>query len=961
MNSVAEEINDILMHYGTPRHSGRYPWGSGKDPYQRTGDFLSRIELLKKEGWAETPDNIMKEFGMTTTQYRAEKGLAKNERRLLDQQMARSLSKDGLGSTEIARQMTERLGRNIGESTVRNYLNKEIKADAAKATADLIKNRIKETGGLVDIGAGTEIELNISKEKMKQAVALLENEGYVVLTGGMPQVTNKGQQTITKVIGPPDTQKKDFYKFTEGEQNIYSLNEYITRDGGISFEKKFHYPESLDSSRLKILLGNEIGPDGTRGVDKDGVIEIRRGCQDLDLGNSHYSQVRILVDGTHYLKGMAVYSDNLPDGVDVLFNSNKTDKADALKKIKKDPDNPFGSAIKDAEKGGQYWYIDSKTGEKKLGLINKRADEGDWTEWKDKLPSQFLSKQSLSLAKKQLGLAIYDKQSEFDAINSLTNPTIKKHLLNKFADECDSAAVHLQAAALPGQKYHVIIPINTLKDNEIYAPGYDNGTQLALVRYPHGGTFEIPILTVNNKNQVAKNVIGMDSIDAVGINKKNADRLSGADFDGDTVMCIPTNNGKTKIKSTPALKELEGFEPKDIYRFDSVKTDSNGKEHYYRNGKEFKIMNNTQNEMGKISNLITDMTLLGASDSEKARAVKHSMVVIDAEKHKLDYRQSEIDNDIQSLKNLYQNGGGASTLISQSKGQYSVTKRQGEAIVNIKGHKDYDPSRPEGSLIYKTADDAFYTVTKTNKRTGEVTTVTKERKQKSTNMAETDDARSLISKADTDMERVYADYANTMKGLARTARITASSTGKIAVSKEAKAKYANEVKSLKDKLDVALVNAPKERQAQVLANVEVNRKLREAKNSLRKTNPNATESELNKMARKEIDVKKTSQQSLSKYREEMNSVSRNKRSIKITDQEWLAIQKGAISENTLQRILNNTDIDDLRQRATPKATSTLSQAKINKIKQMKQSGNYTLVEIAKATGVSTSTVSDYLK
>ena len=92
----------------------------------------------------------------------------------------------------------------------------------------------------------------------------------------------------------------------------------------------------------------------------------------------------------------------------------------------------------------------------------------------------------------------------------MTNPTIKKHLLSKFADECDSAAVHLQAAALPGQKYHVIIPVNSLSDNEVYAPNYDNGTKLALIRYPHGGTFEIPILTVNNKNAAAKKLLGSD-------------------------------------------------------------------------------------------------------------------------------------------------------------------------------------------------------------------------------------------------------------------------------------------------------------------------------------------------------------------------------------------------------------------------------------------------------------------
>lgn len=166
------------------------------------------------------------------------------------------------------------------------------------------------------------------------------------------------------------------------------------------------------------------------------------------------------------LAAMAVYSDDLPDGVDVMFNTNKkkgTPTSDVLKKVKDDPDNPFGSLIK---AGGQSYYIDSD-GNRQLSLINKRAEEGDWGEWADKLPSQFLSKQSLSLVNKQLNLAASDKMAEFDEICSLTNPTVKKSLLKSFADDCDSAAVHLQAAALPRQKYQVILPITSMKDNEV--------------------------------------------------------------------------------------------------------------------------------------------------------------------------------------------------------------------------------------------------------------------------------------------------------------------------------------------------------------------------------------------------------------------------------------------------------------------------------------------------------------
>lgn len=915
MNPVLEEMQE-LMHYGMPRRSGRYPWGSGDDPYQHGRDFLARIEELKKNGWTETPDNIKKEFGLTTTQYRTEKALATSQRRQLDVARAKSLKEDGLGATEIGRRM------GLNESTVRSLLNEksEVRMKEAEKTADFLEQQIKEKG-MIDVGAGVERELNISKEKMNQALHILEERGYPVYGGRVDQVTNAGKKTTLKVVCPPGTEHKEIYNFDK----INTVTDYVSHDGGETYDK-FVFPKSMDSKRLKIRYAEEGG------IEKDGIIEVRRGVDDLSLGNSHYAQVRILVDDKKYIKGMAVYSDDLPDGVDVVFNTNKKSdvaKLDVLKNIKSDPDNPFGSLIK---AGGQSYYID-KDGKKQLSLINKTREQGDWDEWKDKLPSQFLSKQSLSMAKKQLGLAIADKEAEYDEICSLTNPTVKKHLLQSFADDCDKAAVHLQAAALPGQKYHVIVPISSLKDTEVYAPNYENGSKLALVRYPHGGTFEIPILTVNNKHATAVKLLGKDAIDAVGINSKVAERLSGADFDGDTVMCIPTHDksGKVKITSTPPLKGLEGFDPKTAYP--------------EREG--MKYMKNTGTQMGIVSNLITDMTLKGATQDELARAVRHSMVVIDAEKHKLDYKQSEIDNGIAALKKKYQgnydeNGRyhqGASTLISRAKSEVSVDKRQGTPKVNVKGKEWYDPSKPEGSLIYKTADDLEYTVTKTDSRTGKTTTTVKTRKQQSTKMAETDDAYSLVSDTDTPMERAYADYANKMKAMANSARMEMISTGKIQYSATAKAAYQKEVDSLSAKLNTALLNAPRERRAQLLANTEVNAK--------RQANPDM----------KPGDVKKAGQQALTKYRD---SVSAKRQPIVITDREWEAIQAGAISENVLTKILNNTDVDNLRQKATPRATSTLSTAKINKIKSMRNS-NYSLQEIARSLGVSTSTVSSYLK
>lgn len=886
---------DELMHYGVKRRSGRYPYGSGKDPYQHSGDFLARVDELKKEGLSET--EIAKAMGMTTTQYRAQKALAKDERRAIEVATAKDLRSKGYSLNEIA----EKMGY-ANDSSIRSLLNEnsEARMNQAKVTADYLKKVVDEKG-MIDIGTGVERELGISKEKLNQALDILAEEGYPVYKGGVPQVTNPGKQTNLKVLCPPGTEHKEIYNY----ENIHSVKDYemILTEDGTKVRPAFVYPASMDSKRLQICYAE----DG--GIQKDGVMEIRRGVEDLSLGNANYAQVRILVDGDRYLKGMAVYADDLPDGIDIRFNTNKTSDVpmrDVLKKVKDDPDNPFGSLIK--EHGGQSYYID-KDGNEKLSLINKRAEEGDWGEWADKLPSQFLAKQSKSLIDKQLGLAIADKQAEFDEICSLTNPTVKKALLESFADDCDSAAVHLQAAALPRQKYQVILPVNTLRDNEIYAPNYKDGEQVALVRYPHGGTFEIPILTVNNKHRDAKNMLG-NAEDAVGINSKVAERLSGADFDGDTVMVIPTG-GKIKITSTPPLKGLENFDPKMQYP--------------ERPG--MKYMKNTQTEMGKISNLITDMTLKGATQSELARAVRHSMVVIDAEKHKLDYKQSEIDNDILSLKQKYQahadgdGYGGASTLLSRAKSETSVAKRKGSPII--------DPET--GKQTWKTADDLTYIDKKTGKE--------KTRTQPSTKMAEVDDAYELVSDMSNLKEVAYANYANKMKSLANEARKTMVNTGKIAYSASAKETYQEEVKSLNAKLDVALMNAPRERLAQVMANSTVKAK--------KQDNPDMTKAE----------IKKEGQRALTAARKAVNA---QRQTIDITDREWEAIQAGAISENKLTQIINNTDIDVLRQRATPRTTTTLSPAKISKMEHMQNSG-YSTSQIAEALGVSPSTVSKHLK
>ena len=918
-------IEDVMIHYGVSvmdgapgRGSGRYPWGSGENPKQRTDTFMSRYNEYAGQGLTEK--EIAEKMGTTTTKLRVQLSYAKSQKRMQLVDQAKALRKEGKSLNEIA----EIMGFD-NDSSVRSLLNEnaETRMRQSTATADKLRELVNEKGFL-DVGPGAERELGVSRTKFDQALYILEMEGYDTFNRRIPQATNPAQKTTLKVLTPPGTEYSEIYDSSK----IHSVGDYaISYDDGETFHKPFEFPSSMDSKRLMI----NYAEDG--GLQKDGVIELRRGVKDLDLGDSKYAQVRILVDGTHYLKGMAVYADDLPDGVDVRFNTNKT-QGTPLEKVLKpvkttkdgeiDRDNPFGSLIK--EKGGQSYYLDDK-GKEHLSLINKRADEGDWGEWADKLPSQFLAKQPIALIKRQLGIAIEDKQAEYDEIKSLTNPTVKRKLLEDFADGCDKNAVTLQAAALPRQKYQVILPLTSVSENEIYAPNYNDGETVALIRYPHGGLFEIPVLKVNNKNTEGKRVIGTNPKDAVGINAKVAERLSGADFDGDTVMVIPFGKNY-KIASQPPLKGLEGFDPKAEYKIPEG------------NPNHVKLMTkaNTQKQMGVVSNLIMDMTLAGAKPEELARAVRHSMVVIDAEKHKLDWKRSESDNGIAELKRKYQgqydeNGQyreGAATLITRAKSQVSVPKRQGSGVI--------DPET--GKKTYKTADDLYYETSRVDKKTGEVITKQKMRTQQSTKMAETDDAYPLVSYRRTKAELAYAEYANKLKSLANEARKELKATGTLKYSPEAKKAYEPEVTRLQSALALANSNKPRERQAQVLANTKIKEKI--------EADPD--------LANDKKMLKKVSQQAIVAARQQVGA---KRHPITISDKEWEAIQAGAISDNVLSQILESADIDNLRQRATPRASNELSNSKIALIKARAASG-YTNAQIAESLGISASTVSKYL-
>jgi DNA-binding NarL/FixJ family response regulator len=888
---------DILMHYGVKRRSGRYPWGSGDNPYQHGGDFLARVEELQRLG--KTEKQIADELHLSTTDLRMQVRVAKHERRALQADRARSLREDGKTLDEIA----SILGY-ANDSSVRALLNENTAANKnkAQATAEILKKELAEKGA-IDVGTGVERQLGVSTGVLQEALFILETEGYNRYGVGVPQVNDPKKRTITPVISVPEIDQREVYQNLD---LVKSVGDYHSTDGGESWDKR-EYPASIDSSRVKILYGDEGG------ALKDGVIEIRRGVADLDLGDSHYAQVRILVDGTHYLKGMAMYSDDMPDGADIVFNTNKhtgTPKMDVLKKIQDDPDNPFGALIK---ANGQSHYIDAD-GNEKLSAINKLKEEGDWDKMSKNLSSQFLSKQPIQLIKKQLDLTYADAADEFSEICSLNNPTVKRKLLLDFADECDSAAVHLKAAALPRQSTQVILPLNAMKETEIFAPNYRDGEKVVLIRYPHGGTFEIPELTVNNKNPTAVSVLGKNIRDAVGINPKVAERLSGADFDGDQVVVIPTG-GRVKIQSTPALKDLKDFDPKTDYS-----TEGKTGVRLLAKGAA------TQRQMGEISNLITDMTLKGATEPEIARAVKHSMVVIDAAKHKLDYRQSEKDNGIAELKKKYQgfddetgHHGGASTLLSRRKQDVEVPERQGSGVI--------DPLT--GKVVYKESGRTYV-----DPRTGKTVAATTKVKR----ILAVDDVRSMSS--GTLQEEAYADYANKMKDLANKARLEYKATPTLKRSASAAKAFEPEVNRLMAALKVAQLNAPLEREAQRIANARVKAKVQ--------ANNITDKDEISKIRRAAISDARNS-----------TGASGKRTRITISDGEWTAIQSGAISDTTLSEILRYAEPKTVRERATPRRTMQLSDARISRIKAMANSG-HTNAEIAEALGISTSAVSKYL-
>lgn len=928
--------HNYILHSGTKRHSGRYKWGSGENPYQHEPWFKGWGDLKPKE-----QSEYAKSFGMTLKEARYRYSIGTSMEKAAQIAHAKELRNTKQMSVKaIAEKM------HVSESTVNTWLKPETE-EKVRETERIAKKleEFAEKHVAIDIGKGVETALGIRKTKLEAAVQLLKDKGYFNLQWDQLQQTNTKNTTHNTALVKPKPEwknmtyaeiKKDAFKTVMSNLDdvvppFYIFANTDNEKGLLGAEP----PKSVPSSKIEVVYTQ---PDGTGGAERDGLIELRRGAKDLSLGGAHYAQVRIAVDGTHYIKGMAVYSDNLPEGIDIRIHSNKkssvplkSDDPDAkqvLKPMKRkddgtvDMDDPFGAQIR-AQKGC-------------INIVNEEEKWGDWTSGRS-LASQVLSKQRPELAKQQLNIDYLKRLSEYDEIKKIENPIVKKKRLEDFADECDRAAQDLKAAALPGQSVKVLLPIPSLKPGECYCPAYKDGEKLALIRYPHGSKAEIPIVTVNNSNKEGQKVMTNEAITAIGLNPKDAARLSGADFDGDTVVCIP--NKKGYIENKPEIKSLKGFDPKESWpAYEGMKV----------------IKHTTQQlEMGKVTNLITDMTLSGKSDDEEiARAIKASMVIIDSEKHKLNWKGAFEEYRIEDLKKKYQqkeNGryGGASTLISKATSQENVRQRN--------KYFKIDPNTGEKIFTETGAKRHWYVNEKTGKKYykdllpshPDYNLKDKYVEQESTKMMEAKDARELMSTGKYRIEQVYAGYANQMKALGNSARKDTLSIKDTPYNPQASITYANEVRSLKEKVDSAKVNAVLERVAQRSTDVIITDRIRRYPERYNTKDPEGKK-----------HLSKLRNQVLNQQR----AVLDKRRSFDITEKEWEAIQSGALRKTLVKEVINRADADRVKELSTPKSSGLpiLSKANLAHARAMLNSG-FTQAQVADSFNISVSTLSRLLK
>lgn len=1047
------------------RGSGRYPFGSGNRPHQHDWDLISRIDKLRAANPGIKDEEIAKQLGYYQTNKYGQiiydedgnpkagaPGRLKTAMRYAGANIKRDKYEEicwydthidpdtgkGYTDTKIAKLMGE-----PGESSIRSLRNTIEQGKLTKFVdiADKLRTEADKKG-IIDVTSDIADHLGCSTGTLNTAIESLQNEGYEMKKLNFKNMSNPSFETTVVALCKPGEDTSRLFKQPERIKSITEVEN--------SMEEKRDHDNDINSSLIKRGIADtpqisldriKVIYDEDGGTERDGLILIKAhrdengnlqaDSPDLSLGNARYAQIRIAVEGNRYIKGMAAYSEDISN--DIVINSNKSreqgiDKA--LKKLELNKDgtvakNMFGSSVVNAQtvmrdRFGQP--ILDKDGNQVASAINfvganinDAHIEGRWGQWSKNLPSQFLTDLPLSVVKKQLALQAKIYEENLKEIESLNNPTVKRAMLIDYGNQLDAAACNLKAAPIGGQKTRVLMPVPSLKDNECYCPGLENGTTVALARFPHQGKWEIPILKVNNNNAEAKALIG-DGADAICINHHNHGVLSGADSDGDTCIVIPmTRKNKTtgefdkvtdvvnmpsligKVKTDDnggyKLVKISDFDPTGEYgignpRFSNMyktkKDPKTGKEEKIPTYHYFKTEQAKGKEMGIASNLIQDMRIKDASPDELVRADMYSMVVIDAKKHQLNWKQAYKDFGIDELKKKYQSHidtetgrvkeQGASTLItlagspSQQKAR-AIWKASADSIDPVTGAKIYkDPVKtkeskasPEfvkipgsnrylkddnGEKIQATwtgevkqkPDGSYYYDAGSGKPKWSYKDV--DRTENIKRMELVDDAFKLVADPSklTETERAYAVYANHCKSLANQARKEYLVTKPIEYNKEAAAKYATEVAELKEAYLKASKNKARERQAQLLATSEYNAIL------------NDHGSELDGE-----DRRKLRGQCVSDARDACGA---NKDRIRFTEKQWEAVNAGAIGPSMLDRLLDNADKDNYVKLALPK-TSRISDSQKSQILNLYRAG-WGYEAISEKLGISTGSVSNII-
>ena len=261
--------DDVLKHYGMPRRSGRYPWGSGENPYQRTGLFKGWVKDQKAAGISAkdiadvakdagcsneiilrslksakySPAEIMTAMDLNSSRYRAIDSIGSEEEKAERDALIRQyITVDQMSDTAIGKAM------GLNESTIRSIRSK-LDDDEKKGnmqTAEALKEALdRSEAGMLDIGKGSEYYIGVSRTRLKNAVAILQEQGYNVQYDKVNQPFS-GEQTSLMILTKNDKDWKDVHNNLD---KITPLGDFYCEDGSNGI-LKVKAPTSIDSKRF---------------------------------------------------------------------------------------------------------------------------------------------------------------------------------------------------------------------------------------------------------------------------------------------------------------------------------------------------------------------------------------------------------------------------------------------------------------------------------------------------------------------------------------------------------------------------------------------------------------------------------------------------------------------------------------------------------------------------------------